>query len=113
MTADESDRYRRLTPDSQHDFLQNLAIQHLTNVNAQDLAKRIKNSTQSQLHVNTLPFRRQDYTPEIISAISSNLTLMIARFNVNIAHGQNREWEVGQKEPYYPHDQLSGTRISI
>lgn len=100
MTADESDLYRRLTPDNQQDFLRNLAIQHLTNINAQELVKRIKASTQSQLHINTLPLRRQYYTPEIITAISSNLTLMIARFSVNIPHGQNREWEVGKQAPY-------------
>lgn len=100
MTADENDCYRRLTPDSQKDFLSNFAIRYLTNVNAQNLVKRIKTTTQSQLHVKTLPLRRQDYTPEIISAISSNLALMIARFNVNIIHGQNREWEVGKYNPY-------------
>ena len=100
MTADESDRYRRLTPDNQSDFLRHLAIQHLTNVNAQDLAKRIKVNTQSQLHVNTLPLRPEGYSPEIISSLSNNLAQMITRFNVNIAQGQNREWEVGKHNPY-------------
>lgn len=97
MTADESDSYRRLTPDSQQDFLRNLAIHHLTNHTAQDLVKRIKSDTQTQFRLNTLPLRRQDYTHEIISAISSHLALMVSRLNVNIAHGQNREWEVGYK----------------
>lgn len=100
MTADESYRYRRVAPGSQQDFLRNLAIHHLTNDAARDLVNRIKASTQSQLRINTFPLRRQDYTPEIISALSNNLALMIARFNVNIAHGQNREWEVGKHYPY-------------
>ena len=100
MTADESDRYRRLAPDNQPDFMRNIAIHHLTNDTAQNLVKRIKATTQSKLHNNTFPLRRQDYTPEIITAISSNLALVIARFNVNIAHGQNREWEVGKQSRY-------------
>lgn len=114
MTADESDLYRRLTPDNQQDFLRNLAIYHLTNDTAQELVKRIKAITQSQLHINTLPLRRQYYAPEIITAISSNLTLMIARFNINIAHGQNREWEVGKHKIYdEPDTRQSGTNLTI
>ena len=87
MTADESDRYRRLTPDNHSNFRTILAIQ----LNAQDLVKRIKTTTQSHLHINTLPLRRQDFTPEIISAVSNNLTMMISRFIDNISHGPNSD----------------------
>lgn len=114
MSADENYRFRSLQPDDRTDFLMNLAIHHLTNDTAQDLVKRIKASTQSQFHVNTLPLRRQDYTPEIISAISSNLALIIARFNVNITHGQNREWEVGKYKIYdEPETRQSGTNLTM
>lgn len=114
MTPDESDRYRRLAPDNQQDFLMNLAINHLTSDTAQELVKRIKTTTQSQLHINTFPLRRQDYTTEIITAISTNPALIIARFNVNIAHGQNREWEVGKYKIHDEFDTLqSGTNLTM
>lgn len=114
MSVNENDHFRRLSTDDRPDLLTDLAIQHLTNETAQEIIKRIKNDTQTQLRLNTLPLRRQDYNPEIITAISTNLALMIARFNVNIAHGQNRECEVGKRNPYDDLDtKQSGTNISM
>ncbi|MBD5285974.1 MAG: hypothetical protein HDS27_00305 [Bacteroides sp.] len=41
MEQDDSDRYRRLDPDDRHGFLMQLAVDHLTNQNAQDIVGRI------------------------------------------------------------------------
>lgn len=38
---DDSDRYRKLDPDDRTGFLMQLAIDHLTNKNAQDIVDRI------------------------------------------------------------------------
>ena len=41
MEQEDSDRYRRLDPDDRLGFLMQLAIEHLTNMNAQDIVGRI------------------------------------------------------------------------
>lgn len=100
MIADESHSYHILSPESQADFLKGLAIHHLTVQTAQEFVKRIRTDTQTQLRLNTLPPRRSEYTPEIITKISFNLAQLLSRFNIPVGEGQNREWEVGRNNPY-------------
>lgn len=54
MTADENNRFRKLTPGDQPDFLMKLAIHHLKTETAQDLIKRIKDDTHTKLRINSL-----------------------------------------------------------
>ena len=114
MEQEDSDRYRRLDPDDRLGFLMQLAIEHLTNMNAQDIVGRINQQATQKTGVRTLPIRQKDYTPEITTAISHILSVNLSRFNVGIGHVQKREWEVGHKSPYDDLDtKMSGTKISM
>lgn len=114
MEQDDSDSYRRLDPDDRPGFLMQLAVDHLTNQNAQDIVGRIDRQAQQKTCVRSLPLRQKDYTPEIITAISHILSVNLSRFNVGTGHGQKREWEVGNKSPYDDLDtRMSGTRMSM
>ncbi|MBD5311423.1 MAG: hypothetical protein HDS13_04600 [Bacteroides sp.] len=114
MEQEDSDRYRRLDPDDRLGFLMQLAIEHLTNMNAQDIVGRINQQATQKTGVCTLPIRQKDYTPEITTAISHILSVNLSRFNVGIGHVQKREWEVGHKSPYDDLDtKMSGTKISM
>ena len=91
-----------------------LAVDQLTNQNAQDIVGRIDRQAQQKTCVRSLPLRQKDYTPEIITAMSHILSVTLSRFNVGIGHGQKREWEVGNKSAYDDLDtRMSGTRMSI
>lgn len=114
MSAEENDRYRSLDSTGKQSFLMKLAEHHLTYDTAQELVKRIRHSAQMQAGTNSLPLRRQEYSPEVITTISQHIAQVIQRFNVSTGHGQNREWEVGQRNSYdYPDDRQSGTKISM
>ncbi len=114
MDQDESDRYSKTDPDDRQDFPMPLAVDHLTDKSAQDIVNRIDQQATSKIGVRSLPIRPKEYTPDIITAISHILSLNLARFNVGIGHGQNREWEVGHKSPYDDLDtRMSGSRISM
>lgn len=114
MEQDDSDRYRRLDPDDRPGFLMQLAIDHLTNMNAQDIVGRIDKQATQKTGVRSLPLRQKEYTPEIITAISHILSVNLSRLNVGTGHGQNREWEVGNKSSYDDLDtKMSGSRMSI
>ncbi len=88
MDQDDSDRYRRLDPDDRPGFIMQLAIEHLTNMNAQDIVGRISKQATQKTGVRSLPIRQKDYTPEIIMSISHILSVNLSRFNVGTGHGQ-------------------------
>lgn len=114
MDQDENDRYSKTDPDNRQDFLMRLAVDHLTDKSAQDIVNRIDQQATSKIGVRSLPIRPKEYTPDIITAISHILSVNLSRFNIGIAHGQNREWEVGHKSQNEDLDnRMSDTRISM
>lgn len=113
MDQDESDRYRSLAPDDRPVFLRQLAVDHLTNKSVQDIVRRIDQQATQKTGVRSLPPRQKGYTPEIITAISHILSVNLSRFNVDVGHGQKREWEVGQKNLYDVDTLIAKSKCSI
>ena len=96
------------------DFLLIFALESL------DCPSRLEGKHSYQIHycgfeeliTFSLPLSQKVYTPEIITAISHILSVYLSRFNVVAAHGQKREWGVGNKSTYDNLDtKMSGTRM--
>ncbi len=68
-----------------------LAVDYLTNKNAQDIVSRLDRQAQQKTCDRSLTLRQKDYTPEIITAMSHILSVNLSRFNVDTGHGQKRE----------------------
>ena len=75
--------------------------------------QRIRQTTKDQTGVRVLS-HPQDFTQQTANVFALNFAKVLSCFNVGIDHGENREWEVGNRSRYDDLDtKQSGTRLSM
>lgn len=115
MTADESRCYIQLKEDAANGYLRQLAVFRLTNEDATELTKRIREQTTKSTGNSVFSFRSSVHTPKIVQKFTAHHADTVRRLlSAQPGHSSNREWEVGKHNRYEDIDnRQSDTQLTM